>query len=442
MKGGGPWLAPWLPLTNRATLAQRMTMAPTPLTSLDQLPAALATSALDDALGEIFHAGESVLDLAEVLVAAAIHHLQLRYLCAEDYARQVNARISCEEFDFIAPIPVTGHAGVGKSAIFRALRRALGSPPPVTIAGITVCPEPMRLVPVGIAKSQLAVVRRVGGLGKTLEECLPSGQRILYRDGTALLSFGEMQFVNQSAQANTLVAGILLEAGNFGVPAVYDANFSLMWRLRRRPPEERDRLLCNPILLVPDIPGSKDAVALTKAMVAVAPDVFQIDVERNGSELENRCGGLKRMKRRLLVLAYRMKRGTSRQNAVHVTMDDIRVAYKSGAFQDARLIVEELGQRQDRTRRYDDDLSCPFDEPLSTAQARAVAAREFRDEQIAELELAAAMTSEEKRMVSGHERSRVREPKRPAAVVSLREAKHSTGVERAANSAALAQELS
>lgn len=442
MKNGDPWMESWRPLMDRATLAQRLAAAPPPLTALDQMPAGLAAKALDDALDAVFHADEQILDLAEVLVTAAVHHLQLRYRGAEEYAGRVNAKMLNQVLNFIPPIPVTGHAGVGKSAIFKAIRRALATPQPVTIGGVSVCPEPIKLVPVGIAKSQLAVMRRVGGLGKTLEDCVPSAQRILYRDGVALLSFGEMQFVNQSGRANTLVAGILLQAGNLGVPAAYDANFSLMRRLRRRPPEERDRLLCNPIVMFPDVPGSKDAAALTTALIAVAPDVFQIDVKRNGIDLDKRTGGLKRMKRRLLVLAYLMKREQSRHDAVCVTIEDVRAAYKSGAFQDSRLIIEELGRRQDRTRRYEDDLSCPFDEPLSSSQARAVAARNFRNEQLAESELESAMTANEKRLVVDRESRREKKPTAAATVLNRGASKRVKGADRAANSAALAAEFS
>lgn len=437
------WLEPWLPLLDRATLAQRMALSPPPLSGLDKLPSGLAAKALDDALREVFQVSNQVLDLSEILVATAVHHLQTRYKNADtEYPCKVNSRITNEEPDFIAPIPVTGHAGVGKSAIFKALRRALGAIKPLSICGINVRPEPLKVVPVGIAKSQLAVVRRMGGMGKTLEECSPSAQRILYRDGTALISFGEMQFVNQSANANTLVAGILLHAGGFGVPTAYDANFSLMWRLRRRPPEERDRLLCDPIVLLPDVPASPDSMNLSSAMFGVAPEVFKINVQKDGGELDKRCGGLKRLKRRLLVLAYQRKRELCRDGAVRVTIDDVRAAYESNAFMDARLIVEELWLRQDRTRRREDDLCCPFDEPLSIAQARAIAARELRNERVAERELEDAMTCDEKRLVADRAKPKGTRARAPGKVSGLGSQERATSAERAANSAALAAEFS
>lgn len=438
MKDDNPWLDPWLPLTDRETLTGRLAYSPPPLTGLDRQPAKLAAIALNDALKGTFVVSEQVLNLCETIVAAAVHHLTYKYSSASAYCREVTSRITAGGGDFIPPIPVTGHAGVGKTAIFEALLRAIGHRPPITIGGITALPEPLKLVPVGIAKSQLEVVRRVGGLGHNLEVSLPSARRLLYGNGTAFLSFGETQFVNQSAAANTLVASILLLAGTFGIPTAYDANFSLMWRLRRRPPEERDRLLHYPTVIFPEIPGEKDAIAVTQAMIDVAPEIFEIDPNRDGIDLEFRCGGLKRAKRRLLVLAYQMKRETSRKSTVRVTINDIRDAYKSIAFNESRLIVEELARRQDHTRtKKNDDLACPFDEPLSAAEARKLAANRFRNEQIAEREVDSALTTDEKHLLAKNEGLRM-DARTRAGRVPAPKKERVTGSNRAANSATLA----
>lgn len=444
MSDSPPWyLEPWRPLLNRKIFAERMIRTPLPLSNLHLKPAQQAYDALDDALGDVFVACQQSIDLGEVIVATAVHHLTKRYTDGEqDYLRRVNSRVINHEPEFIPPIPITGHAGVGKSSIIRAISRAIGSPTRVKVGGLEIMPVPFAMVPVGIAKSQLAVVRRLGVVGKNLEDCCASAQRILYRNATGILSFGELQFVNQSSTANTLVAGILLQAGYLGVPSAYDANFSLMWRLRKRPPEERDRLLENPIVIFPDVPGSQDAIAISQAMLAVAPGIFEIDLNADGLELDVRSGGLRRMKRRLLSLAYLIKRRDAKQSEVRVSIDDIRSAYQSNLFKDSRLTIEELARRQDRSRdNKEDDLCCPFDEPRTAAQARDQANCDFRNSQVAENEFLAALSAKEKKNLALQSERKVTQRRSQASSRASELKPKTKNSDRALNSAALAAEL-
>lgn len=441
-----PWyLEPWLPLLDRAVLAERMKREPAPLVGLEKMPSKLAFNKLNGAFEMAFHPCEQSLELGEIIVAAAIDHLLEKYADGEQaYLGKVNSKVTKEATEFICPIPVTGHAGAGKSSIIDAVGRAVLMPARVRVGGIEVQPDPMRIVPVGIAKSELALVRRVGGVGKGIEDCVPSAQRGLYRDGTAMLAFGEFQFATRSSTASTLVSGILLQGGYLGVPSVYDANFSLMWRLRKRPPEERDRLLFNPVVVHPDLPGSSDAQAITKSMLDVAPGVFQIDPATDGSILDVRTGGLRRLKRRLLSLAYQIKREGSRKSKVCVTIDDVLVAYNSNGYKDSRLMVEEMARRQDGVGdQKKDGLSCPFDEAESAAKVREKANRDFRDEQVAEQELHSAMTAGEKAALAARGKKTIsrRSPPRQSAKNPSTTGRTSC-TDRARNSAALAAEFS
>lgn len=238
-----------------------------------------------------------------------------------------------------------------------------------------------------------------GTPGDLVETC----RKIAYRDGVPYLIADEFQFVTGSESANARVTQMLLSLGYIGLPFLFVANFSLLRRLLHRPEEERQRLLGDPIVLMPDGWQSEDWQQTLATQRAVAPNVFIFDPVKDAQPLHAFSAERKRAIAKLLLFAFRHQH----PHGGKVDLEAIRRTYHSTAYATYReeteiLVTQSIRKRPDEHRK---DLWCPLPLPEDAAGMFLSAAKAAREQQVADAELKSALTTEERQAAEQLKRS-------------------------------------
>ena len=255
-----------------------------------------------------------------------------------------------------------------------------------------------------------------------LQELRKGCRRRLYRDGVALLTADEFQFYTQSTTANTRVTQALMFLSYLGVPWVFAANYSLCHRLLSRPQEDTQRLLADPIVLLPDAPDSEAWVGYLGECVRVAGEWLQIDPVRDGKALHRYSAGLKRLVVRLVGIAY----GHARESGkITISITDIERAYCSTQFTISRRDVEAIHEQQITGRMVREDLWCPFDLPKEISAAVFDRRRLEREQRAVAGLIESSLNVQEKAQLAQEREKAGTTPKKktqPTKVVKLRKA--------------------
>lgn len=265
---------------------------------------------------------------------------------------------------------LTGLAGVGKSVLFDAFCRVFGTSEFIEIPGH--------------ARLELQACWRMtirGRAGFTQmvhphfrDQTEVSANRILEAavseaaaQGIALILPDEFQFIT-SGSANTMMANLLFRLAQVGPPVIYACNFSMLHSLWRRPQQDRDRLLLNPIILHPEELGG-DWKTTVEGYLEVAEEFALLNNESDIRLLHDYTYGIKRSLRSILVLAYLQMR---RDKQPQVTKKHLTAAYKSFEYGAMREDVENLVQGAVTKSLLRKDLTCPFGSSASVPLAKNV----------------------------------------------------------------------
>ena len=181
--------------------------------------------------------------------------------------------------------------------------------------------------------------------------------------GIALILADEFQFIS-SNNANTMMASLLYRLAEIGPPVIYACNFSMVNALWRRPQQDRDRLLLNPIVIYPEKVG-QEWQATVEGMTEVAIEFSDLVGERAALLLHDYTFGIKRCLRSLLSLSY-LKMRRSRENKV--LLSHVAAAYHSLEYAAMREDVESLAQGRVSPKLVRKDLSCRLVESKTTAE--------------------------------------------------------------------------
>lgn len=435
-----PWNTRFLPLLDKDEIRRRASRSAVPVTGLDKLPVDTACKALANAMEEVFYPTTQVVDILHQLIGRALGHCLHLYPNIQNFTANIYRQDSPLP-QFVPPTCLTGLAGVGKSCLASALERILPAD------GSVVCPPesspfPLRSlwkIDVLIRSSMKDIFAPIGGAEGSLGDQLKTARKRAYRDGVSLLLADEFQFLTASPSANTRITQTLISLGYCGLPIIYVANYSLLYRLLRRPQEDRDRLLADVIVMSPDGPESDDWTNTLAALIAAAPDIFRIDPKVDGPQFHRYCAGIKRAAAGLLVAGYRAARiRLPNILDVAVTMADIQSAYHSTQFAahrvDTEIVTQQfiLGRLVDRKRR---DLWCPLGQP-ATLHANLVAELgRRRDTRLAEEIQRSAATGKERAALDAHATST--DTGKSSSVVSLQRRKRPTAEILKANAASL-----
>lgn len=393
------WANRWLPLLDAETLKARMTVVATPLADLSVLPPHMAQQVLDAAISRVFFATEQCLAFGTAVVSRSIAFLQRYHATPAERAAHLYSG-TCPLMEYVPPIILTGHAGNGKSDFLKGLQRAIGDDITINEANASITHRYVAPIAVNNTTSASGIFERFHASGQTIDAKRSSARRMLYRNHTALMPVDEFQFINQSSNANARATAIFHTIAGLGVPSCIAANFSLIRKIQKRPPEDRQRLLEVVWVLSPDAPDSPDWSGTVTSIVALNSDLLALNPLRDGPKLGELCGGQKRALRVLLGIAYLRVRQTNKGSAVKVTLADVSAARETGAFQTFREEIDEIYRRAVTGGRKRDNFSCPIEEPITATEALRMTAQTVRNEQVAERELSDAMRPSERAAAS------------------------------------------
>ena len=371
-----PWQFGLDELADFGVMRQKTLIPAIQVPGLKDLPVEKACKVLNTSLEDIFVPSDAHCEILSRCIGCISAFTSFQYPDVRTYLGRINSKFTSGEFQVMC---LTGLAGLGKSQLLKALERLLPAPrsirlndayPAINIHltrriefnGESTAQNSLRFL-----ANPSFVLNRAAVANTKLEENI---QEWFYTQGVSLLVLDELQFLTQSNTANTLVAKMLMMMGGLGVPVIFISNYSMAHRIIKRPQEERQRLLSEPIVLHPENPESPDWLALIREYVKVDPETLRIDPTRDAAELNRLTAGIPRLLRLLFVIAFRVacNLGSTRV----VSMTEINIAYKSTAFSIQRADVEALASlaisRLLAPKKT--DLVCPFDVPRPMRSAR------------------------------------------------------------------------
>lgn len=382
-------------------LVKRITVAGRPATGLHELAPAHAAEELRRRMEAIFIPDDQAIRLIRRVLGVARGHAEHYYPDRQSYLRGINgARPPLSEAPVIC---VSGLAGTGKSEIAKAMRRFFQDGP-------TADPG-SGYQPVSLESGWHVSVENATSLKSLLEQPVRGrlyglrsfnsdaalremASRLAFRHGASFLIADELQFGSLSTTANASITRLLYQLWYIGLPLVFIGNFSLLHRLMKRPPEDRHRLLSDPIVILPDTPDNPSVGALYEQYRLVSEGALCSAPSMHVEQIEHYCAGIKRNRKKLLILAYRIVRENGRDE---VTGSDLEAAYLSCEFTIFRNEATILRTQDASKRKVRDDLWCPLELPLSTRERSAKRALEVEAEQIGLQALIGSLSSDERR---------------------------------------------
>lgn len=379
-------------------IRSRVTVRSEPVPDLSVRDTMIASEQLETGLAQIFIPNEFSLAFIEEMVGRASMHSQRLFTNEASY---VSGIFNPPEVE-VAPICLSGLAGVGKSQTIAAVLKLL---PPPTEFSCSLYEHPVTLVSHwfasarGKASGKALLEDFVFGDAKpsgrtTIAQLLQESRRRANRDGVSLAVLEEMQHTSTgSGVAN--VTDILLTMTGVGPPMIYVCNYSLGHKLFGRNSEDKQRLLANPRIMLPDDPGSADWLNYVAECVRVSNGAITADLSELAAELYRCTYGLKRLAVQLLKRAYVECRDAGRQC---VTLLDITAAYRSTAYTANARDVETLQHLalSGRPKKADMHLVCPFDLPAAMKSNVVKFAREERHQRVIGKVFESALTENER----------------------------------------------
>lgn len=391
-------------------IRKRVTVRPEPLGDLSHLNPVIAGEVIMVRLKQIFLPNQFSLAFIQEMVWRADLFTRSVFTSERDYQAKIYNPPDIE----VAPICLSGLAGVGKSETVAALMRLLPSNIEFESSHFQ---DKVPLISHWYASARDKARGRQllaeflldsGPAGKSTNasQLLNLCRRIVYRHGVSLLLLDETQHIVKG-QGTALVTDILLTLARIGLPMIYLANYSLLHKLLGRNQEDTQRLLTQPRVMQPDDPAGQDWNAYVAECVRISSGQIRANEGEFAAELYRLTFGLKRLAVHLLSLAYIECRKAGRS---HIMLGDLSQAYWSTEYSSSRADVEELyrlaveGPRGTKRK----DLYCPLDIPAHKSNIVQFAMHE-RDERVTALAIDSSMTMQERETIK-HIESASRSP--------------------------------
>lgn len=365
-------------------IRERVTVRPEPVGFLSAIDPLIAAESLADNLMKIYLPNEFSLNFIKEMAGRASLHSSKLFTSEVEYISKIYTPPEIE----VLPVCLTGLAGVGKSQAIAALRKVL--PPPMDFFcdhydGALELISHWYASARGKAGGKQLLTDFVLGSGESggrwnLSKLLVESRRRANRDGISLVVLEETQHINTGLGASK-VTDILLTMAAIGPPMIFVSNYSLVHKLLRRNSEDKQRLLSEPRIMLPDEPESQDWKDYVAECIRVSGGHIRVDIDDLAAELYRSTFGIKRLAVQLLKLAYIECRNAGRE---YVILSDISRAYRSSGYSSNSKEVEEL-QLQALQRRSTGshlDLRCPFDLPIEMKSNVVKFARAERDNRV------------------------------------------------------------
>jgi len=362
-----------------AKLAERVRLPAQMVPDLSSLHPDIGSDLLQQAFKSFYEPSTEDLRLIRKIANSAIAYASRAYPSVEHFRRTAQCRFEIGQES--STRMVTGHSGAGKSTLMAAVRRLL-STDQVLDAGSDLAPFPMVLTAhvkmypkITIAELLVAVAERIEvelDAKRTSGSALRFLQQRMYQRSVLLVLADEMQFAARSASASALIAQLIATLSGFGAPVFFAANFSLGHKLKTRPPEDVARFCSEPLIMLPLLPEDDGFVTFLEGARTILGGALSLDLNEHGEQFHAMTFGLRRQMARLLIGGYRIacaQRRTGKEELL-VTIEHLRLAYKSTDFAEDRAIVENC-QQAELGSRANLAYVCPFEmTPSETSRMR------------------------------------------------------------------------
>lgn len=360
-----------------------ITVRPESVPSVADLQPAIGAEMLADAWKRIYLPSQFSLQFIDEMVGRARLHF------SDLFSREVEnrARVYTPLEVEVEPICLTGLAGVGKSCLLAALRKVMPEPAAlysdhfaghITLVSYWYASAREKIS----GKSLLSefIFADTKSLSGHQKKFLEEARRRANRDGVSLIFLDETQYINTGLGV-AKITDILLTLASIGPPAIYVCNYSLVHKLFGRNSEDKQRLLSQPRIMLPDLPGGKDWTDYVDECVRVSGGAIRPGSADFAAELYRCTFGIKRLAVQLLKQAYIECRNDRRH---WIELRDLSRAYRSAAYTSNSSEVEELqtqalGSRQSKQRL---DLKCPFELPAAYRTNVVEFARAEREQRV------------------------------------------------------------
>jgi len=387
---------------------KRVVVMAQPISGLDGDPSEIAAIRLREAMSAIYIPTCQQREVLRKLYLVARGHAMVEYTDVECFMRRLYQGPRDSDAKAIC---MTGLAGVGKTQLFHALARIFGEPESIDIAGLKGLPlkamwsltlrsglgvsdllqpfveDPF---PCGTEKQESLAARRPR---TSSTASLRVARARAYRDGVCLLGLDELQFVTQSLSANSRATSLLLLMNSIGPKLIFSANLSMMHRLKTRSQEERQRLLADLIVLLPDRADSPELLVYLGELFRVSPDTFPSTAKEVVGQIYSYTFGVRRTIVKLLTLAYLVARKAGRKK---ITSADFETAYRSLEFSADREDVLILISQDIQNKAIRKDLWCPFEIPATSNVSPLTSAIDNFNNEVEQKMLASSLTPSEK----------------------------------------------
>ncbi|WP_010222744.1 transposase [Pseudomonas donghuensis] len=380
------------------SIRRRVIARPEPVLDLEAFHPLVGAELLAGRLKEMYLPNEFSLNfIHEMIGLAYLHNLKV-FSSEAGYAAGVFNPPEVE----VSPVCLTGLAGVGKSQTIAALRRALPPPAELTCA---LFEGSIELTSLWYASARgkaggrqllLDFVHGSGhdGRGGNSAKLLVESRRRAYRDGVSMVVLDETQH-NNTGMGASRVTDILLTMTAIGPPMIFVSNYSLVHKLLRRNSEDKQRLLSEPRIMMPEDPKSQDWAEYVDECIRVSGGRVKAGKNEFVAELYRSTFGIKRLAVHLLKLAYIECRAAGR---TRIEVEDLHKAYRSSAYTSNAMEVEELQLQaiNNGSRGAHLDLRCPFDLPVQYKSNVVSFARADRDKRVQERVFGSSATEAER----------------------------------------------
>jgi len=418
-QSNNPWAARFEPLLDRDTIKERATVVVPSLQGLHDMTTEHACKQLENALKTVFYPTSQCVEILHRFVDISYAHCQITYPNNKAFIQGVySEHPPLPKFAF--PILLTGLAGVGKSELMTALTRIQMDEQSIIVDadhGPFTLKGAWQLI-VDVRNTSKAILNSLVPSEGAVKDLIKLSRKVAFRDGIPSLHADEFQYATTSSNSNALVTQMLLSLGLIGIPWTYNANFSLVHRILKRPEEDRQRLIADFIVLQPDSPYSEDWINTLKAQKSVAEDILTFNPERDAKELHVFTAGRKRAMAKLLVLTLR----NEHPRKGNVNLAAIKETYLSPGFasyrEESEIILTQTIEKRPNKKRP--DLWCPLPIPSDASDAFLKHATEQRNERVADAELESSLNKKEREALQSIKRSAKKAVKPTGEVIPIR----------------------
>lgn len=379
----------------------------------------LAAALLKTELEKVFLLSRQGLKLIRKILAEGERHLITYYSHSLDFLRAMNGRNS--PFMDRVPICLTGLAGVGKSALAKAIFRLLygttvvelgsgyGSREFRHVAHVKLKEARSMKDLLGVFQLDVATIT----LGMSIAQLREHLSRQLHGDGVVLLIVDEFQFQSLSSEAHLSVTKKLLSLAFIGVPLMYIGNYSLVQKLMSRNQEVSDILCADPVVVHPDTLDDPVVPALFAEYNRLSSGAIPADLDFM-EQVAEYTFNLPRGRISLLSGAYLHARTNGRYVVKPL---DLEAAFFSTAFHKFRMDVQDLRTMALTGRTPDGrkSLECPFGMDREFMKAAKAIAQKLEKKKMQEIAANSSLTPDElkaKDALSGAASKMERSPKK------------------------------